>query len=176
MLDAAFSEAKFFRGRDGKPWLGFKLVSENTGMSICDQLDPEREYVLQIKRKGRSLDANAYAWVLLDKLAQHYGLNAVDIYREEIRMIPGVSDIVCIRRDAVERFCRDWSAKGTGWMADVLPSKIDGCKNVKVWYGSSAYDTQQMFALIDQIVSDCKAVGIETLPPHELARMMEGVR
>lgn len=176
MLEAAFLEAKLFRGKDGKSWLGMKLVSEQSGMAIIDQLDPEREYVLQVKRKGRSLDANAYAWVLLDKLAEHYSLNAVDIYKEEIRSIPGVSDIVCIKDKAVERFCRDWEAKGAGWMADVLPSKLDGCKNVKIWYGSSTYDTKQMSMLIDQIIKDCKAAEIETMTPAELARLKEGWR
>lgn len=39
---------------------------------------------------------------------------------------------------------------------------------VTVWYGSSTYDTEQMSRLIDAVVEDCKAVGIETMTPAEL--------
>ena len=38
-------------------------------MELCDTIKPGKEYTATIKGKGRSLDANAYAWVLLDKLA-----------------------------------------------------------------------------------------------------------
>ena len=59
----------------------------------------------------------------------------------------------------------------TGWRhttASTGPSKIKGCVNVTVWYGSSVYDTKQMSRLIDAIVQDCKAAGIETMTPAEL--------
>ena len=39
--------------------------------------------------------------------------------------------------------------------------------------GSSAYNTKEMSRLINGIVSECKEMGIETLPPNELKRMME---
>lgn len=42
-----------------------------------------------------------------------------------------------------------------------------------MYYGSSCYDTKQMSSLIDHLVQDCKALGIETLTPQELARMKE---
>ena len=38
--------------------------------------------------------------------------------------------------------------------------------------GSSEYDTKEMSHLIDGLVSECKEMGIETLPPEELERMM----
>lgn len=40
-----------------------------------------------------------------------------------------------------------------------------------LYYGSSTYDGAQMARLIDNIVQDCKAVGIETMTPDELARL-----
>lgn len=38
--------------------------------------------------------------------------------------------------------------------------------------GSSEYDTKEMSRLIDGLVSECKEMGIETMPPEELERMM----
>ena len=63
---------------------------------------------------------------------------------------------------------RGWERNGIGWMAETFPSKLKGCVNVTVWYGSSTYDTEQMSRLIDAVVEDCKAVGIETMTPAEL--------
>ena len=45
--------------------------------------------------------------------------------------------------------------------------------NVTLYYGSSTYDTKQMSRLIDNIVQDCQAVGIETLTPDKLALLLE---
>ena len=38
--------------------------------------------------------------------------------------------------------------------------------------GSSEYDTKEMSRLIDGLASECKEMGIETMPPEELERMM----
>ena len=122
-------------------------------------------------RERRSLDANAYCWVLLDKLAAQRGISKLDAYREAIRGIGGVSDTICATEKAAPKLVESWSHNGIGWFAETMPSKIDGCVNVILYYGSSTYDTKQMSSLIDHIVQDCKAVGIETKPPHELAAL-----
>ena len=106
--------------------------------------------------------------MLLDKLAAHYGVAREKVYRQEIQSIGGVSEVLCLREKAAEAFCRSWERNGIGWMTDTGPSKIKGCVNVIVWYGSSVYDTEQMARLIDAIVQDCRDVGIETMTPREL--------
>ena len=121
-------------------------------------------------RKKRSLDANAYAWVLMDKIAQATGVSKTEVYRKVIREIGGVSDIVAVRDEAVDKFREGWEKQGLGWQTEILDSK-PGYKRVIVYYGSSTYDTKQMSALIDSLVQDAQALGIETLPPHEIARL-----
>jgi hypothetical protein len=44
---------------------------------------------------------------------------------------------------------------------------------VRAYYGSSTYNTRQMSRLIDSVVEDCKAVGVETLSPDRLESMKE---
>lgn len=153
-------------------WLALKIKSPQAAMDVCDALKPGKEYNVTIKGKGRSLDANAYCLVLLDRLAAYHGVHKQDVYRQEIRNIGGVSEVLCLREKAAETFCRGWESNGIGWMTDIGPSKIKGCVNVTVWYGSSIYDTEQMARLIDAVVQDCKAVGIETLTPRELAALV----
>ena len=43
----------------------------------------------------------------------------------------------------------------------------------KLFKGSSEYDTQEMAILIDGIVQEAENLGIDTLPAHELERIMK---
>ena len=88
-----------------------------------------------------------------------------------------MSQIVCVQDKAVDALRKGWEHNGLGWFAETTPSKIEGCTNVILYYGSSTYDSRQMAALIDHIVQDCKALGIETMTPAEVAaieRQWEG--
>lgn len=131
------------------------------------------EYQITKTRKRRSLDANAYLWVLVGKIAHEVGLPSDEVYKKAIHEA-GVYTPLPIRNDAVEEFSRIWGAHGTGWIVDVLDdSKIPGYKLVRAYNGSSTYDTRQMSRLIDSVVQDAKALGIETLTPFELDRLKE---
>ena len=144
-----------------------ELISRDVQMAK----EQECDFEIHPPRKGRSKDANAYAWVLIDKLAAVLRRSKTEIYREAIRDIGGVSTVVCVMDKAKEDFRKNWESKGIGWQTEELPSKMPGCTNLIVYYGSSCYDTRQMTALIDQLIEDCKDQGIETLTPLELAAL-----
>ena len=81
--------------------------------------------MLTIKQKTnrRSLDANAYCWVLLDKLAVELSKNGPakspeEIYRETIPLVGGNSKIVPVREDAIDAWKEIWSAGRTGWICE----------------------------------------------------------
>lgn len=157
-------------GMDGRQRITISI--DGDAREMFDELH-EHDVSVDIKRwrRRRSLDANAYCWVLIDKLAAALGMSKADVYREMIREIGGVSETVCVRDRAVAQLIDGWRHNGLGWFAETVPSKIPGCTNVILYYGSSIYDTAQMHALIDAVVQSCRAVGIETLPPHELAAL-----
>lgn len=136
----------------------------------------DKKYVAEIKeyRERRSQDANAYCWVLLGKLSGKLGLPPEEIYRAAIRDVGDNYEVMPVRNDALERWKAIWQSNGLGWLCEEIgPSKHEGYTNVRNFYGSSAYDKAQMSRLIDNIVQDCKAQGIETLTPDELARLTE---
>lgn len=136
---------------------------------IWDKLH-DKDISVEIKpyREKRSLDANGYMWVLVDKIAEKMHLGKAEVYRNAIKDIGGASTVVCVQDVAVDALCRGWQDRGLGWQTDTMPSKIKGCTNVILYYGSSTYDTRQMAILIDHLVQDAKALGIETLTPAEL--------
>lgn len=135
----------------------------------------DRPYDLTIKehREKRSLDANAYAWVLIGKIADALRITPKEIYRQAIQDIGGNYEVIPIKEEAADRFKEIWEAQGLGWpCVDMGKSKIPGYRNLRAYYGSSTYDTRQMSVLIDHIVQDCRQLGIETLTPDKLAAMM----
>ncbi len=156
-------------GMDGKQRITVS-VDEDFRETWNELHDADISVEIKKYRKRRSLDANAYAWVLIDKLANKLNLTKVEVYRELIRNIGGVSQTVCVKTEAVEALCSGWKHNGLGWFVETFPSKLPGCTNVILYYGSSCYDTRQMGNLIDLLVEDCKAQGIETATPDELAR------
>ncbi len=143
--------------------------------SYIDSLNDDKEYILTVKehKQKRSLNANSYAWTLMDKLAEKLRMAKTEIYRSYIKEIGGNNTLVCVQDTALDDLLRNWEQKGTGWLAETEKSKLDGCTNVRLYYGSSTYDTAQMSRLIELIVQDCKENGIETLTPEELSRMSE---
>ena len=150
-----------------------KVVAELA--SYIDSLDDEKEYVLSVKehREKRSLNANGYCWALLDKLAEKLNEPKTELYRHYVHEIGGNSYIVCCQNAEVDDLCRDWEHNGIGWLTELEESKLEGCTNVRLYYGSSVYDTLQMSRLINLVVQDCKEAGIETLTPEELDRLSE---
>ena len=153
-------------------WL---CIQTNKARQVLDTLKEGKPYDVEIKehREKRSLDANAYFWVLADRLAEKTRIPKTDIYRSYIREIGGNHEVVCVADSAVEKLRSGWEQNGLGWQTDTMPSKLPGCARVVLYYGSSTYDTAQMSRLIDLIVQDCREQGIETLPQEKLAGMME---
>jgi S-adenosylmethionine synthetase len=146
---------------------------EGDPRELCDKLkDAQIDIEIKKHRQRRSLDANSYAWVLIGKIAEEMHVDRADVYREAIRAIGGTSTIVCVPDKAVETLLDGWKSKGMGWQTETMPSKIKGCTNVVLYYGSSTYDTRQMSLLIDHLVQDAKALGIETMAPRELEAML----
>ena len=143
--------------------------------SYIDSLHEDKEYTLTVKerKEKRSLNANSYAWTLLDKLAEKLHIGKTEIYRTYIKDVGGNSEIICIQDKALEHFRKIWEQGHIGRFTETMPSKIDGCTNVIVYYGSSDFDTASMSRFIELIVQDCKENDIETLTPEELERMNE---
>ena len=171
--ELTFTEAKLEAG-----WLMIKPTREDMGraMAIVRKMKP-KAYDLTVKehKKKRSLDANAYAWVLIGKLADAMRLMPTEVYTNAIQNIGGNYEVIPIREEAVEKFTEIWKKQGLGWpCVDMGPSKIQGYRNIRAYYGSSTYDTRQMSLLIDALIQDCKALDIETLSEEKLSVMMEG--
>lgn len=171
--DIRFYAARWMEDGEGT-WLCLRTPSAR---SVCEGIEAGKPYDAAIKphRDKRSLDANAYAWVLMGRLSEALRVPPDAVYKNLIKDVGGNYEVFCAQDKAVEKFCSAWESNGCGWLTDTMPSRIEGCTNIRLFYGSSTYDTAQMSRLIDLIVEECRAQGIETMTPEELSGL-EGYR
>lgn len=169
-----FTTAKWSQD-DGGFWVSLKVDNPFEARRFL-ATKKDKKYVAELKeyRERRSLDANAYCWVLLGKLSGKLQIPPEEIYRAAIKDVGDNYEVMPVRNDALERWKEIWSGNGVGWLCDEIgPSKLDGYTNVRCFYGSRVYDRAQMGRLIDIIVQECKLQGVETMTPAELARLTE---
>lgn len=134
---------------------------------MLSKLDPNVEYIVEIKRKvkRRSLNANAYAWVLCDKIARELSKNAYisknDVYKR-VLIESGTFTYLPIKNDATGRFIEIWHGHGLGWYAEEAgPAKMEGYTIIRAYHGSSVYTVDEMRRLIDALVDECSQLNIK---------------
>ena len=122
-------------------------------------------------KKKRSLDANAYMWVICTKIANHPEIHSSkdEVYEEMLQKYgvfyqdeDGNYLPVTVKADVdMSKVPGHWKFyKSNGTFASYLMIK-----------GTSEYDTAEMAYFIDSVVDEAKELGIETLTPDELTRM-----
>ncbi len=135
------------------------------------ELDQDKQYEIKEYRQKRSLDANAYCWVLCKEIANKLHITKEEVYRKNIRD-RGKFEIIPIKKEAIDTFINAWTSKGIGWICEIFgKSKLDGYKNIIAYYGTSVYDSKEMSIFIDGIVQEAKQLGIETLTLDELKKI-----
>ena len=141
---------------------------------ICESMKEDKPYTVEIKeyKEKRSLNANAYFWVLLTKLAAKLKIPKNELYRELIRGIGDNFFVMLVKTSEVKEAMQSWAHNGIGWVADDLGEYDEEYSYVMFFKGSSTYNTQQMSTLIELVVAECEEQGIETKTPDEIARMV----
>lgn len=139
-------------------------TEEINQIASCEKLSIE----VKKFRQKRSLDANAYCWVLMTKIAEVVDSSKDEVYEEMLQKYGYVYQ------------------DDEGYIAVTVKAEVDMSKIQGHWKflktngvfssylmikGSSEYDSAEMAKFIDRIIDEAKDLGIETLPPEELERM-----
>ena len=158
-------------------WLMVKPDREDMGKAMAVvRTKKDKPYSVEIKefRQKRSLDSNSYAWVLIGKLAEAMRIKPIDVYRTAIKDLGGNYTPVCLPEKEIPRFIQMWQHNGLGWLCDDIgENTVKGCHTILAYHGSSCFNSKTMARFIDNLVQDCKALGIETLSPERLEAMKE---
>lgn len=145
---------------------------------VIEQLKNEDKLDIDIKkyRKKRSLDANAYCWVLCDKIAKEISKDGTvttkeDIYKDAIKNI-GTFEPMIVEEKAYNNFKRIWEKQGLGFLIQEVTRK-DKCVKVHCYYGSSTYDSKEMSLLIELLVEEAKQLNIEVKTEQEIESLLK---
>ena len=150
----------------------FNITFSINESSVVNEVDKLKDNKLSIKavkhREKRSLDSNAYAWVLMQKIAEAVNSNKWDVYLECLKKYSRSFTHVIIKPEAIDKMKELYRT-----CVDLGEISVNGTTGhqLQVFYGSSTFNTKEMSVFIDGIVSECKELNIETLPPEELERM-----
>lgn len=158
----------------GKALLTLSVNQKQTAINCYDELKDREKLTFKIGRytESRTNDANRYFWALCEKLAEKLNTTKMDIYINSIKEV-GVFYDDEIEIEKVQRRRTAWSMIGTGWLTERVDFSADGNKEViRFYYGSSSYNKKQMSRLIENVVQDCQAVGIDTRTPEQLAQLV----
>lgn len=119
-------------------------------------------------RNKRSLDANAYAWVLLQKIAEAIKSTKEDVYLEMLKKYSRSFTHIIVKPNAIEAVKQAY--RTTVDLGEITVNGMTG-HQLQVYFGSSTFDTKEMSIFIDGIVSEAKELGIETETPAEIERI-----
>lgn len=159
----------------GTDWLTGQMnitlsINERSALQEIDSIkDCEKLSIKAVKhRNKRSLDSNAYAWVLMQKIAEAVNSDRWSVYLEMLKKYSREFTFVICKEHAVDKLKELYRT-----CIDLGEVNVNGQEGhqIQVFFGSSTFDTKAMSVFIDGIVSECKELGIETIPPDELERM-----
>lgn len=143
-------------------------LTEGCAEGLPDLMEKDLDIEIKPHHEKRSLNANAYLWVLCTKIAQVIRSSKDEVYEEMLRKYGYL-------------YKDDDGLITITVKADLDMSKVEGhwkyytgndtWKAYFMIKGTSMYDKSEMAHFLDMVIEEAKDLGIETLPPAEIERM-----
>lgn len=164
--------------KTNKPKITF-LINEKNALDGLDEIKDSEKLTVEAKKykQHRSLDANAYFHVLVNKLARYYKLSDTEM---KIKMNLEYGTIAK-NKDGTKVGVK--VPYGTD-MKSFYPycKKFGECVENDMTFEKYLFykethtlDTKEMSDLINGVVQECKDVGIETLDDVKLKSLFKGI-
>lgn len=133
--------------------------------------DQPVDVLIKKHRSLRSLDANAYAWLLINKIAESISppMNKQEVYLLMLRRY-GQGGQISIQTSQFDSIIREFD-----YHKVIGRSTANGREftHADVLVGSSKYNTKEMATLIDGVVQEARDLGVDTDTPEQIARFKE---
>lgn len=125
---------------------------------------------IAVKRKKRSLTANAALWAMLQDLAVVLKSTAEELYIESLRKYGFYDDLAVIPEAAARLYGAYRVVEPTG---DVVYGNAGRMDVYRCWRGSSQYNSAEFSHLLDMVIQEAKEQGIDFLSEADKALLME---
>lgn len=146
-------------------------------INTLEEIENASELDLEVTehKEKRRINANNYFWLMLQKLCENRKLDTIEEYKKRVKEL-GIFRIMSTEKSNVNTIRKIWEEKGIAWFVEEFDTEYKGdveFKTLHLYYGSSSFDKKQMSRLIDGVVQDCQAVGIETKTEAEIKSLLE---
>lgn len=134
-------------------------------INYLSQQDPNKVFEVREYLEKRSLTQNAYMWTLITQLGNVLRKSKEEVYLQMLKDY-GQSTIVSIVKDVdVSKYFKYYEIIGS--------SELNGKQfnHLKIYKGSSEYDSKEMSILIDGVIQNCEEQNIPTLTKQEIERL-----
>jgi phosphoribosylaminoimidazole (AIR) synthetase len=126
------------------------------------------------QRPKRSLNANAYCWVLIDEIAEVTNQPSDVVYEAMLRRYSKAYTYMIVKPEAAEKVKATLKA-GHIYAYDIGTVKVGDKEGVQLqlYYGSSTFDTKQFARFLDGIISEAKELGIDVITPEQKQLLLD---
>lgn len=151
----------------GKALMTIEINEKSTAKAVFNEFREAKKLSFSIKKyfAKRSLNANRYAWHLMNEIGNVLRQDKEEVYLDMLRSY-GQTDIILASADVnLSRYIKYFDEEGCG----ILNGK--SAKYYKVYAGSSEFDSREMSIFLDGIINDAKGLGIPTETPEQIAEL-----
>lgn len=128
-------------------------------------LDDDKIYEVKEHKNKRSLDANAYYWVLVNKIAEALNQSKDFVHRSMLKQYGETYSLLLPAEYNITGLIKYYEEESTIKKGDKL------FKSYKAYLPSSEMNTKQMSVLIDGVVFEAKSMDIETMTPNQIEEL-----
>lgn len=164
---------------DGNPMITLKMTDRHSSLAMVDELRDQEVLSMKFgkgKKKKRSLDANAYFHVLVNKIARKVGssddevkknlvCNYGEYARDDDGNLIGATIPNGMSLDAFYPYTRNYKTILVG-------NKLCDC--YLFYKRTRDMNSKEFSKLLEGTISEAKNLGIETLSKEEVASLMGG--
>lgn len=133
---------------------------------LIDQ-DKDKLFDITEHKQKRSLNSNSYLWLLINKISDAMRLSKEEVYLQMLKDY-GQSEVISLLSEInVDGYFKYYEVIGE--------SMLNGkeFKHIKIYKGSSEFNTEEMSILLDGVIREAEQLGIETLTTNEIEHLKE---
>lgn len=144
-----------------------EFIQENSKI-LTVQIGFDEE--INVKKKKRSNKANRCFWEMLQKLCFEMNIDVIQEYRKRVKEL-GIFQTFELDTKNVPTFVHLWEGNGIAYFTEKV-EEIGNKTVINAYYGSSSYNSKQFSRLLDNLIQDCRSVGIQTLEDIEIEELI----
>jgi hypothetical protein len=134
-------------------------------ISYLYNADKEKQYELREYHKRKTLSQNAYAWVLINEIANKINKSKEQVYLQMLKDYGQRTEILLKADVKVKTYFKYYEA-----INKIKKNDIEFIEYY-LYKGSSQFDSKEMSIFIDGIIEEAKQLGIQTMTPNEIRKL-----